>query len=79
MLLREMPLKVVRSRKRLATVWNETSEGTFPMNSSDMAAEIFLQCKSLRRCAASDSTLEGALVGLGVFSTDWISIKFGDS
>lgn len=75
MLLLAVPLKVVRSRKCLATIWNMTSEGTFPVNSIDMAAEIFLQCKSLDMCATGNVALERALVDLQVFTTNGVNIE----
>jgi len=67
MLFLAVSLKVVGSREFYATIWNMTSESTFPMNSILMAVEIFLQCKSLGMYATGNIALERAFVDLQVF------------
>lgn len=67
MLLFEVSLAVIRSRKYLTTTLIVTGEGTFAVNGIYMATEIFVQCEPYGMFTASDITRERTLVALGVF------------
>jgi hypothetical protein len=75
MLLFEVSLAVIRSRKYLTTTLIVTGEGTFAVNGIYMATEIFVQCEPYGMFTASDITRERTLVALGVFTSSGVSVK----
>lgn len=74
MLLLEVSLAVIRSRKCLPTVRIVTGKRALAVDGVYMAPKIFLETESLSVVAAGSSALEGTFVSLCVLSVKMLTL-----